>query len=226
MTLAGDEARHLARVNRAKEGDRVRLLNGRGTVSEATVARIQKASVDLRIESRRTVEKPFPVDLAIAVIKAGRMDLVAEKCTEIGVRRIIPYLCERSVWRGDEEDAEGKRERLVRKIESACKQCGQPWFPEVVPIIGFEELAGMIPGYAKTFLADSGGGAALRSGDFAGGGPVLGITGPEGGLSDGERSRLADAGAEFLSLGRFRLRSETAAICLTFRLLVEGESTS
>ncbi len=226
VILGGDEGHHLSRVSRARVGDRVGLLDGRGTISEATVLKIQKTSVELRIESKRTVEKPYPVDLALAVIKAGRMDLVAEKCTEIGVRRIIPYLCERSVWKGNEEDAANKRERLVRKVESACKQCGQPWFPEVTPIMKFQGLAGMIPGYAKTFLADAGGRARLCRDDFAGKAPVLGITGPEGGLSDGEHSQLADAGAEFLSLGRFRLRSETAAICLAFRLLVEGESTS
>lgn len=226
MILDGDEAHHLSRVSRVRVGDRVELLDGHGTISEATVLKIQKTSVELRIESKRTIEKPYPVDLALAVIKAGRMDLVAEKCTEIGVRRIIPYLCERSVWKGDEEDAANKRERLVRKIESACKQCGQPWFPEVTPILKFQGLAGMIPGYAKTFLADAAGRTSLGRDDFPGTGPVLGITGPEGGFSEAERSQLADAGAESLSLGRFRLRSETAAICLAFRLLVECESTS
>ncbi|MCU0639280.1 MAG: 16S rRNA (uracil(1498)-N(3))-methyltransferase [Candidatus Krumholzibacteria bacterium] len=226
VILGGDEAHHLSRVSRAKAGDMVGLLDGRGTIIEATVVKIQKTSVELRIESKRTVERPYPVDLALAVIKAGRMDLVAEKCTEIGVRRIIPYLCERSVWKGDEEDAGNKRERLVRKVESACKQCGQPWFPEIMPIIKFQDMAGMIPGYWKTYLADAGGRTYLHRCDVIGKGPVLGITGPEGGLSDCERSQLADAGAESLSLGRFRLRSETAAICLAFRLLVEGESTS
>ncbi len=224
--LTGDEAHHLSRVNRARVGERVELLDGCGNVYEATVMKLEKTAVELRIESKREIGRPFPVDLALAVIKAGRMDLVAEKCTEIGVRRIIPYLCERSIWKGDGEDAGKKHERLVRKIESACKQCGQPWFPEVAPIMEFSELLELFPGYRKIFVADAMGQAALRHGDFSGSGSVLGITGPEGGLSGKERSLLTEAGAEPLSLGRFRLRSETAAICLVFRLVTEGESMS
>lgn len=164
--------------------------------------------------------EPFPVDIAIGIIKAPRFDLAVEKCTELGVRRIVPFTAERSVWRGANGEGKLKVERIRRKIVAACKQSGRPHFPAIDRIESFESLVELVSGYEAVFVADRHRGSAVPADALAVEGPVLGVVGPEGGLSGEERERLVGGGAKLISLGPLRLRTETAAICLSYRLLI------
>ncbi len=217
--LRGEEYHHLAKVLRIREGERVRLLDGDGGLYESSVSRYENGEAILDLLSTSRPPRPRPVDLALPLFKAGRMDAAVEKCGELGVRAIIPFRSERSIWKEHGGDKEKKLERLRRKIESACKQAGQPYFPRVEDIVHFKGLISMIPLYPKVFLADGefGGGPDFTREDPKR--PLLGIVGPEGGLTDEEREMILRSGAEALSLGNSRLRSETAAICLSFLLL-------
>jgi 16S rRNA (uracil1498-N3)-methyltransferase len=200
----------------------VKLLDGRGGIYEARLTRIGTGTAELEVLAfARAIEHP-PVDIAIGVIRAPRFDIAVEKCTELGVRRFIPFAAERSAWRAGEEAGDLKVERIRRKILASCKQSGRPYFPEVERIERFEALIEMISSYEAAYIADRE--SPLSEPDVAreGRGPVLGIVGPEGGLSRGEMERLAAAGARLLSLGPFRLRTETAAICLSYRLMIPG----
>ncbi len=219
ILLAGPEFHHCVGVSRARAGDVVKLLDGRGGTYEARVARIDAREAVLDVISFSKAIEPPPVDIAIGIIKAPRFDLAVEKCTELGVRTLIPFRAERSVWRGTGDDCDLKVERIRRKIVASCKQSGQPYFPGIDRVESFESLVERLPAYAAVYVADqqspSGGPEIVRSGD----GPVLGVVGPEGGLSREETDRLVAGGAKILSLGPFRLRTETAAICLSYRLL-------
>lgn len=224
VRLRGTEHHHLARVSRIKVGDTVGLLDGRGGVYEARVGRITESETRLGIISYSKSPEMPAVDMALALTRAPRFDLAVEKCSELGVRRIIPFVSERSVWKGKGVEAENKRERLLRKIVAACKQSGQPFFPEVLPILDFASLLEAMPSYSNVYLADREG--VGRSAGTCGAGGILGIVGPEGGLTPEERSEVLDRGAVSLSLGPHSLRSETAAICLLYRLrsdLDEGD---
>ncbi|MCK4235798.1 MAG: RNA methyltransferase, partial [Candidatus Krumholzibacteria bacterium] len=187
---------------------------------EARVRDISGSQVELEVLSCFEAKAPPVVDMALAVTRAPRLDMAVEKCSEIGVRRIIPFISSRSIWRGDGRSNERKRDRLVRKAETACKQSGQPFFPEVSRVISFNSLVGIIPSYAGAYLAHRGGENLEVLPREMGVGGVLGIVGPEGGLTSEELDSLQEAKAVLLSLGHFRLRSETAAICLLFKLRI------
>lgn len=163
--------------------------------------------------------EPPPVDIAIGIIKAPRFDMAVEKCTELGVRKLIPFGAERSVWRGAEDEGELKVERIRRKILASCKQSGRPYFTEINRIENFESLVETIPAYEAAYVADRDSPSGGPDFAYTGEGPVLGVVGPEGGLSQEETERLVAKGARLLSLGPFRLRTETAAICLSYRLI-------
>ncbi|MBN2071554.1 MAG: 16S rRNA (uracil(1498)-N(3))-methyltransferase [Candidatus Krumholzibacteriota bacterium] len=222
ITLTGSEAHHLSRVIRAAKGDIVLLLDGQGSVIEASILSIEDSAVLLGITSTRKVARDGNVDIAISLIKTGRMDLAVEKMAELGVRRIIPVVCERTVWkdRGGGEDR--KRERLLRKAVSACKQSGQPYFPVIENTKRLDELIRIMPDYSEIFLADSEGNEKPSPAHNSREKGVLGIIGPEGGFSDDERALLVSSGASGISLGSSRLRTETAAICLAYELLVSS----
>jgi 16S rRNA (uracil1498-N3)-methyltransferase len=220
ILLEGSELHHCVGVSRVRVGDVVKLLDGRGGTYEARVSLIGAREAALEVISFSKAVEPPPVDIAIGIIKAPRFDLAVEKCTELGVRRLIPFRAERSVWRGADDDGDLKVERIRRKIVAACKQSGRPYFPAIDRIESFESLVGRIPAYAAVYVADQRGGADASNVERAPDGPVLGIVGPEGGLSREETDRLAAGGAKLLSLGPLRLRTETAAICLSYRIMM------
>ncbi len=220
ILLDGPEFHHCAEVARVRVGDVVVFLDGRGGTWEARMARIgaREAAFDV-ISFSKAIEPP-PVDIAIGIIKAPRFDLAVEKCTELGVRTILPFRAERSVWRGAGDGSDLKVERIRRKIVASCKQSGQPYFPGIDRIESFDSLVARIPSYAAAFVADQGAPSIGLDVPPEGEGPVLGIVGPEGGLSRGEVERIVAGGAKLLSLGPLRLRTETAAICLSYRLMI------
>ena len=216
--LTGEDFHHLVHVVRAKVGHELTLLDGSGGIFQARVRSIGPKEVFLDILETSRAESPPKIDLALPALKAARLDLAVEKCTEVGFAELIIVSSRRSIWKGGEREAARKRERLERKITAACKQSGQPFFPGIG---GFTDLGGLlerIPDYGGVYLADARGrevGEAARPPDERG---ILAIVGPEGGFTEGERAELVAAGALPVSLGRARLRSETAAICLLFAL--------
>jgi 16S rRNA (uracil1498-N3)-methyltransferase len=216
--LSVAESHHLSSVSRIKNDEIVTLLDGRGGIYNARVKRADARKTLVEIIDSRIAESLFRPDIAVPLIRANRMDIAVEKCAELGVRRIIPYISERTIWRGRKQDAEKKVERLERKIIAACKQSGQPYFPQVEPIIYFNELLETFTGYKRIYLADSGGECEIENDKNSG--EVLGIVGPEGGLTEDEKSMILKRGAIPVSLGVSRLRSETASICLVFYMRV------
>ena len=226
VRITGPEFHHLVRASRVKTGAIVTLLDGRGGIYEARVERIRDGEAALLIRSSCKVEEAIPIDMAIPLIKTPRLDLALEKCAEIGVRRIIPYASARCVWRGGEKEAAHKHERLIRKVVAACKQSGQPYFPQVDRIREFASLLEILSAYSKAYLADPDGESIVAGLPRIGGGQVLGIVGPEGGVTAAERESLVSRGVVPLSLGPFRLRSVTAAICLLYRLRADIQSAS
>jgi len=220
VVLEGPEFHHCVRVSRVRPGDVVKLLDGRGCTYEARMRRIGAREAWLDVISCRKEHEPPLVDIALGIIKAPRFDLAVEKCTELGVRRLIPFASERSVWRGGSAEAGRALARMRRKMVASCKQSGQPFFPGIDAPVDFEALVERLGSYTAVFLAEQHPpeGSSEHVSD-AGNGPVLGIVGPEGGLTPGERAGLVAGGAVPVSLGPFRLRGETAAICLAYRLM-------
>lgn len=216
--LAGEEFHHLVRVVRARRGAEIRLIDGKGTVYEAVVRDIQRNEAVVDIVGSVRHENPPRIDMAVSAIKAPRLDLAVEKCTEIGFRRLILFSSDRSVRTFARGEQAVKADRLRRKALAACKQSGQPFLPEVSLVSGVGELIELFSDYRHVRLAGRGGVPPFGEEAEPLEGPVLGVVGPEGGFTDAERGALVSAGAGIISLGCHRLRSETAAICLLFAL--------
>ena len=117
VVLGEGESRHLFKVVRAKPGDEVTLLDGEGGKYRAvirtggTIGGLKKGSgVTAEIVSAIQAGPGYAVDVAVPLIKSHRMDLAVEKCAEMGVRRIIPFQCERSIWKGGEKESRKKQD--------------------------------------------------------------------------------------------------------------------
>ncbi len=213
VTLRGAAANHVRQVLRLGPGDEIIAFDGRGGEYEARIDGLGKDAVLVTIGEHRLIEResPLAVTLAQGVSRGERMDLVVQKATELGVRRIVPVLTERTVVRLDAKQAAAKRRHWHGVAIAACEQCGRNIVPEIAtPLTLAAFLSSLGPGALRVILSPSGG---LRVRDLKASGTALTmLIGPEGGLSEPEQQAAVDAGFRALNLGPRVLRTETAAI--------------
>lgn len=208
VALEGNQAHYLARVMRAAEGDTVVLCDDLTGEWAARVASVGKRDVVLEpVERLREREQVPDVWLCAALLKKDRFDLVLEKATELGVRRILPLLTRRCV--ADRLNPE--RARAV--MTEAAEQCARTALPELAEPVKLEALLRHWPADRALFFADEQGGGAAREAFAAHTGPAALLVGPEGGFDDGERAAVrALPQARAIGLGPRILRGETAAL--------------
>jgi 16S rRNA (uracil1498-N3)-methyltransferase len=212
--LTGDEARHCSRVLRAKEGDTIRVFDGRGTEWVACITAIGRDAVTVTVgEPLMTGSKPsLQLTLAVALPKGERQKWLVEKLTELGTARLVPLITERGVA----EATDAARARLERGVIEACKQCGRTFLMEIAPPATLHELAARYPA-AVRLVAHPGGTSLGELPLMAPGQPtpeIVAAVGPEGGFTEEEVEQAVAAEFELLSLGAHILRIETAAIAI------------
>jgi 16S rRNA (uracil1498-N3)-methyltransferase len=227
--LVGDHAAHLARVLRAEVGQEFDIATGeevrRGTITTISYDRIEFA---LGAKQHLTLRSGAPkITLALAIFKFDRMDWAIEKCTEIGVARIIPVIARRT----DAHLASAavkRRERWQRIVRQASEQSRRPAPPEISVPVKLKDLEGdRVPtaDALRVVLAESLAGSEgdIRLGEIlqsqssavATDDEVTLAVGPEGGWADGELTWFYETGWIAASLGDTILRAETAAIVAT-----------
>lgn len=210
VALDGNQAHYLGRVMRVGEGDAVVLCDDLTGEWTARVASVGKREVVAVPETRtRTREQVPDFTLCAALLKKPSFDLVLEKATELGVRRIQPVLTRRCV--ADSLNLE----RALTIVTEAAEQCARTALPEVAAPV---KLDALLKGWAHDrllFFADENGGQPAAAA-FAQAGPAALLTGPEGGFDDTERAAIrALDQARPISLGPRILRGETATIAAT-----------
>lgn len=220
IRLPDDEAHHLLKVLRARAGERVLVIDGRGRECEAVIEgepgeRPGRAGMRLcPVPGTLRQEAPGPmVTLAAAIIKGPRMDFLIEKAVELGVSRIQPLFSQRVVAGGERDAKGGRQERWSRLAVSAAKQCGNPWVPLIEAPQSLEAWRGK-RGNGLLLLGSLDPSATPLSSVItagAGGGITL-LIGPEGDFSPEETRILREDGAIPVSFGRRVLRAETAAL--------------
>jgi 16S rRNA (uracil1498-N3)-methyltransferase len=210
--IDGPAANHIARVLRLEAGDAITAFDGRGGEYEARIDAIRKDRVFLSVGAHRAIEResPLPITLAQGISRGERMDLVVQKATELGVRRIVPLLTERSVVRLDAKQSEAKRRHWRAIVVAACEQCGRNTLPEVALPQRLEALLGASDAALQRLVLSPLG--ERRLSELSCDGPLLILIGPEGGLSDAELTVARNAGFRAIRLGPRILRTETAAL--------------
>ena len=196
--------RHIAAL-RLRDGQHVRVLNGKGLVVTCTVQR-QTGSVVLHVLTRSEHPAPAQLTLALGVLdNRDRFEFAVEKATELGVTRIIPVLCDHA------RHARSTTERLRQKSIAAITQSGNPWLPEIVGPTAFDNL----PLGEVVILGDAQG----ESPSSHSSADIWVLVGPEGGFSERELEKLFSMPNVLRwRIGNNRLRAETAAVALIARV--------
>jgi 16S rRNA (uracil1498-N3)-methyltransferase len=204
-SLDEGEAHHL-RVRRAREDEGVEVLDGAGLVGTGRLVRVGADwMVDIKSAERQT-RRP-ELTLAVAAGDRERFFWMAEKVVELGVTAIVPLETERTAGVAT-RFRRAHLDKLRRTTLEATKQCGAAWAPRVDAPVVLDEFLRQ-PHDGKCWLADQGGAAPPPTLDRS---PLTVVIGPEGGLSEAERSALLDAGYQPVALGYNTLRFETAAL--------------
>ena len=224
-TISGDDAHHISRVLRMKAGDALSLCDGAGHEYDAVITSISQDAVVCTLGEKResAAESPVQVTLYQCLPKTGKMELIVQKCTELGVFAIVPVVSSRCVVVPN-KDFEKKRERYSRVALEAAKQSRRAMVPEVQPLT---ELKKIDPATFDLFLVayEDESGRTLKQALRKTTAPrtIALLIGPEGGLEEGEVARLIGVGAVSVSLGKRILRTETAGMAMLAQTLYEVE---
>ena len=208
VRITGADAHHAARALRIQPGEEITVSDGRGSVVRARVTASSSSSLTGDVVARLSVEQPSPrVIVFPAVPKAGKLDAVVQKLTEIGVDEIRPWFAARSVVRWDGAKASAQAQRLRAIAREAAMQSRRAWLPVVTdpgPLENVPATAVVLDESAPVRLSRILPAVAPKE--------VGVVVGPEGGLTPAEVERLAGIGARVASLGDQILRTETAAV--------------
>ncbi len=221
--LDRDTRHHLARVLRLRPGAPIELVDGAGGLRAARWSGDARPAVDEGVASRA----PPPADplwLVVGPPRPSRLDWLVEKAAELGVDRLLLLRCEHAA----RSVGDARLLRLQRKAHEALLQCRRLHALEVAGETDLDGVLALAAAHdADLWVADAPPDGAPARDETTGPGalpprapgrPLVAVVGPEGGLSDDERARLADAGARAVHLGAGVLRVETAALALAARL--------
>ncbi len=231
-----DLVHQIVRVLRLGVGARVILLNGEGGLFHCRIEREDKGTIGLVIEQKEKQPRDMQSELTVAMplIKPSRFEWALEKLTELGATTIIPIITQRTVQKSGqdgkkqiEKGANVKKERWQAIVKEAAEQSERYAIPKVVAPQNLSEYLNVICLLRESgecldslhyILAERNECPHLSmqlSKEKANGGLAKNISlcfGPEGGFTEAELSRAAEAGLTFASLGKLILRSETAAV--------------
>jgi 16S rRNA (uracil1498-N3)-methyltransferase len=213
LRLPEDEAHHVLKVLRARAGDALEVVDADRRLFDAELRGGGEAAM---LEVLEAPDESVEVSLYQAVPKGGRMDLVVEKATEVGVTRIVPLMTQR----GMVEPRGGKVERWRRVAEAAARQSLRLRVPQVLDPVPFAEAVRRT-GQTGVVLHNDPGLEALE--DVVGS-PASLFVGPEGGWSEEELRLALESGLALARLGPYRLRSETAGMVAVARTVAALES--
>lgn len=216
IELGRDEAHHLVKVRRVEAGELVEAFDGRGHSWVCEVVESGRNHCLLRVNSPKENADTKPnrpeIVVATAVPKGDRFDWLVEKATELGVVRLIPLKCDRSVV----DPRDSKIDRLRQLVIESCKQCGRNKLMQIDKPVSLAELTtemnGSLAEFAVFWADREGQPAEAMLTQYAAVITITVLIGPEGGWSDRERTLLKSGEYQCLKLASHVLRIETAAL--------------
>ncbi len=230
IEIIGTDVNHIVNVLRMRKEDKVQINNL--STSENYIAEIIEYSNERilckiieKIASKS--ETSIDIELYQGLPKADKMELIIQKTTEIGVKKIIPVSMERCIVKLDEKDSIKKVERWQKISEVAAKQSKRDIIPKIENPLKIADLYNKIQEYdlfivcyeeenTKTLKE------VLRNNK---GVKKIGILiGPEGGIDITEIQKLKENGATIVTLGNRILRTETAPIVIASNIIYELEN--
>ena len=208
-TLNEEESNHAVRVLRLKANDEITLIDGRGGWYRACIvdAQHKRCVVEVLDQQTKYGKRPYRLHIGICPTKnMDRFEWFIEKTTEIGIDEITPLLCEHS------ERKQINPERLQRIMIAAMKQSKKAYLPKLNEITSFGKWLMTLSANANYIAHCNDGGQQPLKFLYTPGNDAVIAIGPEGDFSGQEIKQALCSGFKEISLGKSRLRTETAGV--------------
>lgn len=214
IPLSSDESWHCAKVLRMREGETIRITNGKGWFYKAVLKVVDPKRCEVQItESLRAEARNYSIHIAVAPVKnMVRFEWFLEKATELGIDQITPLICERS------EKISVRTDRLNKIMVAAIKQSLGVTMPVIDQPQKFNDFIKQETSALRYIAWMDTKNKNLLSQVCPSGNNIIVLIGPEGDFSETEVMNAKSAGYIPISLGNNRLRTETAALAATMAI--------
>lgn len=223
--ITGDDAKHIAKVLRMKEGQALTVCDTKGYDYDCMIEAIGDGLVQLKVCAVREnqSEPSVQVHLYQACPKADKLETIVQKAVELGAASVTPVMTRRCVSRPDHRSMEKKLERYNRIALEAAKQCGRGVVPPVHPLQELSQALEQMQRLDCPILFYENATAPSRQVIDAvpKGGSIGVLIGAEGGFDEDEVELAKAHGCHVLSLGRRILRCETAPLAALSVIMFE-----
>lgn len=228
IDILGTDVNHIANVLRLKPDDKIKICNvDKGTNYNTQIVEINKENVKCNIleEIESNAEAGVHINILQGLPKAEKMELIIQKCTELGVSEITPVEMERCIVKLDSKSASKKQERWQKIAEVAAKQSGRDKIPTINNVINIKNVCNMLANYDIVLVPyENEKTVTLKE--------VLNklprknlkiaiVIGPEGGFEEKEIQMLEQNNCKIVTLGNRILRTETVAMAMTSVIMYE-----
>ncbi|WP_027338649.1 16S rRNA (uracil(1498)-N(3))-methyltransferase [Halonatronum saccharophilum] len=226
VLIEGDDVSHITLSLRLKEGDQITVADGEGNkyLVELTFLDEKEVRGDIIKEFDRRIEPEVKVALIQGLPKSKKMDIIAQKCTELGIKDIIPFDSERTIVRLNKKKVLKRQKRWQKICKEAAKQSGRARIPKIHKIADIDQILErakdydlvLVPwedeevkGLKETLVENK----EVKK--------IMIVVGPEGGLSSKEVEAFKEIGGRSVTLGPRILRTETAGLATLSMVLYE-----
>jgi len=231
VIVIGEDVNHIKNVLRLDVDDDINICDiDTKTNYLCGIERIDNEIVECNIFKKieSEAESNIHINIFQGLPKVDKMELIIQKCVELGIAEITPVEMKRCVVKTDEKSRTKKIERWQKISETAAKQCGRDIVPKVNNIINIKNICKFIHEYDIVLLAYENEEENTLKNEISKLKKVtkeelkIGIViGPEGGLEKEEVKMLKENGAKVVTLGKRILRTETVAFTLTSIIMYE-----
>ena len=225
--ITGKDVNHIKNVLRKKQDDLLNVCNSDTSQNyEVKILKLFDDRIICKIISNKVSNSESELNLTIyqGLPKADKMELIIQKCTELGVKEIVPTIMKRSVVKLKEKDKENKINRWQKIAEVAAKQSGRDFIPKINNIINFNQIDYQKYDRVLVLYENEDKLSIKQVINELKNEKILNLAiviGPEGGFDEKEIQDLSKPNISIVTLGKRILRTETVALVVSGILMYE-----
>lgn len=219
VQFSQEDAKHISRVMRMKQGDEI-IVVAQGIAYIAVLEDVDSdVTATLAQKLTQQVELPVHITIASGIPKGDKLDLITQKSTELGATAILPVAMRRSVSKWDAKKTPKRLERLAKIAKEAAEQSHRTIIPAIDYVASIDALIAQSERFDHLYFAYEDDAKEVarqtfseRLGKVSPGESILVVFGPEGGIAEEEAQALREASFQSIALGPRILRTETAPL--------------
>lgn len=231
ITIEGEDVNHIKNVLRCEKGEHIEVCEKSNAPSKfiCSISKLEPKKITCQIIEKieDSNEANIRIHIMQGIPKAEKMELIIQKCTELGIYKFIPVSMNRCVVKLNGKDEYKKIARWQKIAEVAAKQSGRDIIPTVTGKMNIKDIVDQVNNYdlvlvayeaeTEIFLKDEIK-KIVNNQDIK---DIAIVIGTEGGIEKQEIDELREAGAKIVSLGKRILRTETTPIVISGIIMYE-----